>query len=169
MDFSKLSQEKDKLFIILAAVFLFLFMFLAFDSVLKMHILVYMIWLIFFFPIMVFSGVIYGFFTKSRIRSVILGISFPLIFYISKAIFDSYYTMTVDYSNSTHFFSSTSFLTFGAYPAFIILNAVACWFASTSEEDKSERKLHYYISLICMALVVFFMASLFYSIIVFIF
>ena len=182
MDFSKLNQEKNKIFILLVVAFLFLISFLAFDSFLTKHILIYLIWLLFFFPIMIFSGVIYGFLTKSRSRAIILGIAFPLMFYISKSVFDSYYTISTEITTDYDVISSTTVLTFGAYPLFIILNAIACWFASTSvgdegekkvyyfiTEKKEDKKVYYFISLICMAFVVYFMADLFYSIIHFLF
>jgi hypothetical protein len=158
MNFLKLSQEKNKIFIVIVAAFLFLSSFMVFESFLKTHILTYLIWLIFYFPIMLFSGVIYGILTKSRIRSIILGFSFPLIFVILKLSFD---TSSVIITEDT-----ITFITFMSFSHFVpFINAIACCFASTAEENKGKRNVQYFLSLICMAFSAVFMAIDFRTII----
>ena len=160
MNFSKLNQQKDKFFIFLVAAFVFLSLFFVFDPFNKKSILVY-IWAILYSIVLLYSGVIYGFMTKLRNRAMAIGFSFPLLFGIFLSIYLSS-NATIQTEDSVTFIHYNFALIFIPLLFIAITNAIACWFASTTEEDKGKRKEAYFVSLVFMALPILMILFLIY-------
>jgi hypothetical protein len=127
-------RQKDKFFVYLVAAYLFLSFFLVFDLPFKVPLLDY-IWTILYAAVLLFSGVVYGLLTKMRIRSVVLGFSFPFLYII-------FYTTLLRIGLIQ--FQSDVLMMAGIYylmaPPFLISisNTIACWFVSAPEEKKTD-------------------------------
>ena len=129
-------NQKDKFFVFLVAVFAFLSLYIVFDFFYKVTVLVY-IWAALYSLVLVFSGAVYGFLTKMRNRSVVLGVSFPLAFGIFSRIILYYRFMQYPTGgpDTAVFYSSYSFLLLFLIVA--VSNAIACRFVSL-EENKGD-------------------------------
>jgi len=163
MTFSKSIHDKIKLFVLLVSFFIFLSLFLALDFFIEIPLLIYIVWLLLYSTVVLFSGFIYGFLTKSRVKSVLLGFSFPIVFAISQFIIVSY---QVDNFNTVppYYISPLVSAKFVSILFIVsISNLIACWFASTTEEIEKRKKVSHFISIVFITVSLFFMILVFFS------
>ena len=158
MDFSKLIHDKIKFFVLLVSVFIFLSLFFALNYFFEIPMFIYIIWLFLYAAVVLLSGFIYGFLTKSRVKAVLLGFSFPIVFDILQHITLSL-SYPVDYVNAVP--PSYSLLVPAKFILMLlnvaILNSIACWFVSTTAESEKRKKISYLLSIVFIELSFVFM------------